>query len=127
MSVTSHIEVPGISVRPVWTVGAGLLAVTKFGDLLTTVVGLFYVDGLTEKNPIAAAVLDVAGVPGLAAVSFGGVALVVVVVEGLTSYLERREEVDLDPRVPYLLGYGPLVGIFALATVNNTLLVLAAH
>lgn len=127
MSVISHTERPGIGVRPVWTGGAGLLAVSKFGDLLTTVIGLVYVDGITERNPVAAAVFEAAGVPGLVAVSLGGVALVIVVVEGLTSYLRCREDVDLDPRVPYLLSYVPLVGIFTLVTVHNTLLVLAVH
>lgn len=126
MSVTYRIGVPEISVRPVWTAGVASLVATKAGDLLTTVLGLVYVEGLTERNPVAAAVFESAGVPGLVAVSLAGIALVVVVVEGLVSYLERHEETDLDPRVPYFLGYVPLIAIFAFATVHNAVLVLGA-
>lgn len=109
----------------VWTVGIVLLVVTKLGDIVTTAAGLLLVDGLTERNPAAAAVIEAAGLVGLVGVSIAAIALVVVVVESVVATVESMDDVDLDTTVLYACSYIPLATVSTFATIHNLLLILS--
>lgn len=111
-------------IRPVWRFGICMVVITKAGDLLTTVIGLVYVDGIVEQNPIAAAVFARAGVLGLLVISVVGIGLLIAVVEALGTIVDDVDEVEIDGRILYYCSYVPLAFISALATVYNSMLIL---
>jgi len=98
------------------------LVASKTGDLLTTVVGLTVVDGLTERNPVAGAVFLQFGVVGLCVLTAAVLLAVVLVVERAASVLERHDETAVGSDTVYLIGYLPLVTVFGAATVYNAVL-----
>ena len=100
------------------------LVATKMTDLLTTIFGLVAVDGLVERNPVAATAVGVFGIPGLAALSLLGVSVVVFVVEWGVSWLEGNDQFDGDPTVVYLVSYVPLSLLYGFTTVQNVALIL---
>jgi len=106
------------------SVGIAAFGLTKLGDLVTTVVGLVVVDGLSERNPFAASLIGRFGIPGLVIATVAVFCLVVVVVEWATTMAERNS--NLDSTLLYLISYLPLSLVFALATVNNAVLVYRA-
>lgn len=107
---------------PVSTAGVLALLVTKLADLATTIAGLTLVTGLTEQNPVAATFVREFGIPGLVVSSAVGLAVVIVVVEKLSTHVARSDAYDLRPRTLYLLSYVPLSVVFAAASINNSLL-----
>ncbi|WP_336003450.1 hypothetical protein [Halorientalis halophila] len=98
------------------------LVLTKAGDLTTTILGLVVVDGLTERNPVAAAIVARFGIVGLCWLTLVVLGVVVLVVEFAARIIERDTETDLSGDAAYLLGYLPLVALFTLATVYNAVL-----
>lgn len=98
------------------------LAATKAGDLATTIVGLTAVHGLSECNPFAEAILREFGIAGLFALSTIVVLLVVLVVEFAGTVLEQSDETRMGTDTAYLLGYVPLVTLFAGVTLYNAVL-----
>lgn len=98
------------------------LVASKAGDLATTIAGLIVVDGLSERNPIAGSVFDQFGIVGLCVLSAVVVLAVVLVVERAASILDHHDETEMDSDTAYLLGYLPLVTVFAGVTVYNIVL-----
>ena len=98
------------------------LVASKSGDLVTTVVGLTVVDGLTERNPVAGTVFRQFGVVGLCVMTAAVLLVVVLVVEYAASVLERHDDTSIGPSTVYFLGYLPLVTVFGAATVYNAVL-----
>jgi len=108
-----------------WTVGLALLVLTKMTDLLTTIVGLTLVDGVTEKNPIGAWIYREIGIAGLIGASITGVLMVVIVVEVVGSWLSTLDECSLERRHLYFISYLPLIIVYSIATLNNSMLLLS--
>lgn len=115
---SSRIFVPGE-----WTAGIALLVFAKLTDLLTTIVGLKLVDGLSERNPVGAWLYAEMGVAGLILASVFGVFLVVVVVEWARSLILEYDDSSLGDYHLYLISYLPLTCLYLIATVHNLILV----
>lgn len=106
--------------------GICLLTATKFTDALTTGIGLTFVPGIYEANPVVDAVLGEFGV------TFGLVVSSVAVVLGIAVLTElaavwvslRRQDGHLAP-VVRLVGYGIPAVLFALVSVYNVRVLLA--
>jgi len=100
--------------------GLALLTVTKLLDALTTGIGLLYLPGVYEANPIVASVFREVGVViGLAVASvaiIAGITLVVEICSVLVSV--RRRDGHLAP-VVRLVGYGLPSVCFAIVSVHN--------
>lgn len=105
-----------------WGIAAVLL--TKAADLASTVYGLALVDGLSERNPVANAVIVHAGFPGLAGAAVVGTLVVILVVEWGVDVLDR---LAADRRLVvalYVTSYGSLAALYTAATINNVDLIL---
>lgn len=104
--------------------GVTLLVFTKIADMCTTAVGLLYIPGITELNPIASAVFHEFGtVTGV--VVFGGVVVfaVAIVVELGACELYRWTG---SPTWPVLLrggAYGSVSFVYAAAAYQNAVLI----
>lgn len=112
--------------RPVSTAGVTALALTKAGDLTTTLVGLWAARGLVERNPVAAHALALAGPLGLLCLSLVGVTVVIVVVEIAVDTLDHTDDFDGNPAVIYYLSYVPLSLLYTAVTVHNLALIAAS-
>jgi len=103
------------------------LCLTKAADVLTTIGGLLLVSGLTESNPTARAVLNVAGAPGLIVAGVAAIVLVVATVEWGARTVGVDGDVDDRGRLLLYAGsYYPLSLIYLGAAVHNLLLIEAA-
>jgi hypothetical protein len=118
-----HATRPTLSLRPVSTTGIAVLAVAKGADLVTTVLGLTMVDGLTERNPVAAWMFHHYGVGGLLAVTLLAVGAVVVVVEWGVSTLSRVDGYEHRAHYLYYASYLPLTVLYGFASIHNAALV----
>jgi hypothetical protein len=107
-----------------WTAGIALFVVSKLTDLLTTIAGLKFVDGLVERNPVGAWFYTEMGVAGLILASVFGVSVVVAVVEWARSKATVYANCSIERRHLYLISYLPLTCVYTIATVHNTILVL---
>lgn len=112
------------AVSPEWTTGVVLLVLTKMTDLFTTILGLAVVDGLVEKNPVGAWLYGEIGVAGLVGASLIGVLVVVLVVESVESWIATQDDCSFESRHLYLISYLPLIIVYSLATIHNSLLLL---
>jgi hypothetical protein len=97
---------------------------TKAGDLLTTLYGLQAADGFVEANPVAASIIDRAGLSGLVLTGLVGTVLVVLVVEWATNVCRRVGAGDGTVSFLYVGGYAPLVLVYSVAALHNATLVL---
>lgn len=98
------------------------LVASKASDLVTTLLGLLLVDGLTERNPVAGVVFDQFGVVGLWTLSAVVLVAVIAVVERGASVLERHDETALGAHTVYFLGYLPLITLFSSVALYNAVL-----
>jgi len=116
---------PSVSVPLVRShTGVILLVLTKTLDLATTVIGLTLIDGVREKNPVAAWAYSQYGVIGLVALSLIGVIIILAVVETASQWLASTEDCSIQRTHLTMISYIPLSVVFAFATINNTLLLL---
>lgn len=113
-------------IGPVWTAGIVALVLTKTGDYVTTVLGLVTIDGLVERNPVAASTMESIGLAGLFVLSLLGISAVVLVVEWSVSRLHDTDDFDGDPTAIYLVSYVPLSMLYGCTTVQNVALILTA-
>lgn len=104
--------------------GIAAVLFTKGTDLLSTVYGLALVEGLSERNPVASAVVTHAGLIGLAVAAVVGTLVVVLVVEWGAGVIEQLAADGRLVTALYLASYGSLTFLYALATVNNVSLIL---
>ena len=103
--------------------GFVLLLGTKTADAATTAVGLYYVPGIVERNPLADAVLAGEGtVAGLAVLSVATVALATLVAELLAVEVRRRLGRDRLALALKAVIYGSLSALFGAIAVHNALL-----
>jgi ABC-type dipeptide/oligopeptide/nickel transport system permease component len=107
--------------------GMCLLLATKFADALTTGIGLAYVPGIYESNPVVRPVFEEVGVTdGLLFSSFAIVAGIVAVTEiAAIAIARRRREGHLAP-VVRAVGYGIPSLLFAAVAVRNAAVLLEA-
>lgn len=104
--------------------GIAAILFTKGTDLLSTVYGLALVEGVTERNPVANAVLTHAGLAGLALSAVIGTLVVILVVEWGVDVIDRLAADERLVVALYLASYGPLVVLYTAATINNVSLIL---
>lgn len=104
--------------------GIVLLVLTKSSDLLTTAVGLTVVDGVYERNPVAAWVYSDFGLLGLAVLSLLGILLILLVVESASRWVANIDDCQIRRSHLTLISYLPLSVVFAFATVHNSILLL---
>lgn len=106
---------------------SGLLAllVTKSADLLTTVVGLTVVTGLSERNPVGSWAYSEAGALGLVLLSLMGVGVLVLTVETTAHWLASLDDTTLSRRHLVWGSYVPVSLIYGYATIHNTILILS--
>ena len=105
-------------------IAIGTLCLTKAADVVTTIGGLVFVGGLTESNPTARAVLDVAGTPGLIVSGIVAIVLVVATVEwGARMVGVDGDTADRGRLLLYAGSYYPLSLIYLGAAVHNLLLI----
>ncbi|TKX73138.1 hypothetical protein EXE46_14715 [Halorubrum sp. GN11_10-6_MGM] len=104
-----------------------LLLATKFADALTTGIGLTYVPGVHESNPVVAPIFKEVGVTeGLLFGSFAIVVGIVAVTEiGALVIARRRRNGHLAP-VVRAVGYGLPSLLFAFVAVRNAAVLLEA-
>ena len=104
--------------------GFVLLLGTKTADAATTALGLYYVPGVVEANPLADAVFAGGGtLAGLAVLSVATVALATLVAEFVA--VEVRRRLGRDRLALWLKAsvYGSLSALFGAIAVRNALLV----
>lgn len=104
--------------------GFVLLAGTKSADAITTAVGLRYVPGIVEMNPVADAVFaDNGTFAGLAVLSFATVAGTVLWTELLAVEVRRRLRMDRLALLAKATIYVVLSALFGAIAVNNAILI----
>lgn len=108
-----------------WDGGLLALLATKGADLLTTIVGLTVVDGLSERNPVGSWAYTEAGALGLVSLSLIGVGVLVFTVEATAHWLGSLDDTVLSRRHLVWGSYVPVSLLYGYATVHNTILILA--
>ena len=100
--------------------GMTLLSVTKLLDALTTGLGLVYIPGVYEANPLIAPILHQVGiVTGLTLASFVLVISITLITEVSSILVSiRRQDGHLAPIVRFV-GYGVPSVLFATISVYN--------
>lgn len=101
------------------------LVLSKLLDGATTAVGLLFVPAVAEANPLLRRLVAVLGiVPGVVLGTLVVVGTVVLVTEAGVLACQR---LDPEPRrwgrIVRTVGYGPLTVVFAIAAVNNLVLI----
>jgi hypothetical protein len=105
---------------------AALIA-TKVGDVVTTAFGLLFVSGVAERNPVIARLAAAFGVvPALVLLSLASLGLVVACTEAGVTTLRRAEAPKWTEAATRGVGYGLPSTVFALATLNNAVVLLVA-
>lgn len=105
--------------------GVVLLAGTKAADAVTTAVGLSYLSGIVELNPVANAVFAGNGtLTGLILLSFATVLFGVLSAELLAVELRRRLELYRPALVVQATIYGSLAALFGAVAVHNAVLLI---
>lgn len=104
--------------------GFVLLAGTKLADAVTTAIGVRFVPGIVELNPVADAVFGGSGTfAGLAVLSVATVAVATLVAEYLAVQIRRRFGLDRLALASKAAIYGALSILFGAVAVNNALLI----
>jgi len=104
--------------------GLFLLIMTKTTDAVTTAIGLRYVPGIVELNPLADAVFAGGGtVAGLAVLSFATVGVAMLAAELLAIEIRRTLQMDCTALLAKAVVYGALSLLFGWVSVNNALLI----
>lgn len=104
--------------------GFVLLAGTKAADAATTAIGVRYVPGIVETNPLAHAVFVGEGtLAGLAVLSFVTVSVAVLVAELLAVEIRRRLHRDRLAILSKSAVYAGLSCLFGAVAVSNALLI----
>jgi hypothetical protein len=103
--------------------GFVLLAGTKLADAVLTAVGIYYVPGVVELNPLAkAAFADHGTLTGLAVLSFATVAVATILAELLAVEIRRRLAMDRLALIAKGAVYGSLSLLFGWIAIENALL-----
>lgn len=104
--------------------GMVFLIGTKTTDAITTAVGLQYVPGIVEMNPVADAVFADSGtVAGLVFLSFITVIVTVLLTEWLAVNVHRRLGMSHLALASKVVIYGGLSLLFGLIALQNSLLI----
>lgn len=104
--------------------GFVLLAGTKTADAVTTAIGIRFVPGIVELNPVADAVfVDNGTFAGLAVLSVATIALATLAAEYLSVEIRRRLGLDRLALVSQATIYGTLSVLFGAIAVSNALLI----
>lgn len=100
------------------------LIVTKVADTLTTALGLLYVPGVLESNPVMATVFTAVGVlPGLILAHGAIITSLIVLTEGVLARIAPSTVWDIVGI--RLLGYGPVIVLSSIAAVHNAAILIA--
>ena len=104
--------------------GLVLLVGTKLADVVTTAVGLRYVPGIVEANPVANTVFAEWGVlGGLTVLGVASVAVAVLGAELLGVELRRRLDLSKTALLAQASVYATLSVLFGLVAIHNGLLI----
>lgn len=104
--------------------GVIFLAGTKTADAVTTAVGLLYVPGIVELNPVADTMfVDSGTIAGLVVLSFATVISTTLIIEWLAVTMYRRLGMARLALLVKITVYGGLSLLFGMIAVNNALLI----
>lgn len=104
--------------------GLFFLASTKLGDAITTAIGVQYVPGIVELNPVAETVfLNNGTITGLVVLSFVTIASVTLITEWLAVTIRLRYGFDRAALLSKTVIYGTLSTLFGWIAVKNSLLI----
>lgn len=104
--------------------GLFFLVTTKAADAVTTAVGLRFVPGIVERNPVADSVFGASGtVTGLVVLSFATVVVATLTAEWLAVSIYRRFRMVRIALLSKVTIYGLLSLLFGAIAVNNALLI----
>lgn len=104
--------------------GVVFLVGTKIADIVTTVVGLRFVPGIIEANPVADTVLAEWGLfGGLSVLGFASVAVAVLAAELFGVEIRRRLGLSKAALLAQASVHATLSALFGLVAIHNGLLI----